>query len=168
MKYNNVWHVPFATPNKLLDALVTKVELNTFFDATNTPSKVNTPIGLGTMDVNTNDRGRQTWCYASPCWRFNFSSIPYGFDCWTFILIINVDVKNILRDLETLTCFPSSCFPNTFNIVSFGAIELENSVPQNILVDISIKRWGVFSILHFHWPKCIGFHLGCRVHNLSF
>jgi hypothetical protein len=56
MKYNNVWYIPFATLDKLLDALVTKVELNTFFDATNTPSKVNTPIGLGTMDVNTNDR----------------------------------------------------------------------------------------------------------------
>ncbi len=61
----------------------------------------------------------------------------------------NVDVKNILIYLETLTCFPSSCFPNTSNIVSFATIEPENSVPRNILVDISIKRWGVFSILHF-------------------
>lgn len=57
MKYNNVWYAPFATPNKLLDALVTKMELSPFFDATNTPSKVNTSIGLGTMDVNTNDHG---------------------------------------------------------------------------------------------------------------
>jgi hypothetical protein len=35
--------IPFAAPDKLLDALVTKVELNAFFNATNTPSKVNTP-----------------------------------------------------------------------------------------------------------------------------
>ncbi len=119
-------------------------------NATNTPSKVNTPIGLGTMDVNTNDRGKQTWCCASPCWRFDLSSTPYGSNCLTFIHIINGDVKNILINFESLTCFPSSCFLDTSNIVSFGAIELENSFPQNILVDISIKRWGVFFILHFH------------------
>jgi hypothetical protein len=130
--------------------LVTKVELNAFLGATNTPSKVNTPIGLGTMDVNMNARGKGTWCCASPCWRFNLSSTPYGSNCWTFILIINVDVKNILINFETLTCFPSSCFLDTSNIVSFRAIELENSIPQNILVDISIKRWDVFLILHFH------------------
>ncbi len=150
MKYNNVWYIPFATPDKLLDAFVTKVELNAFFNATNTPSKVNTPIRLRTMDVNTNDYGKWTWCCASPFWRFNLSSTPYGSNCWTFILIINVDVKNILINFETLTCFPSSCFLDTSNIVSFRAIELENSIPQNILVDISIKRWDVFLILHFH------------------
>ncbi len=150
MKDNNVWYIPFATLDKLLDALVTKVELITFFDATNTPSKVNTPIGLGTMDVNMNDHGRRTWCCASPSWRFNLSSTPYGSNRWTFILIFNVDVNNILIDLETLTCFPLSCFPDTSNIVSFGAIKLEKTIPQNILVDNSIKRWGVFSILHFH------------------
>jgi len=40
-------HYTLATPNKLLDALVPRAELSTFLDITNTPLKVNAPIGLG-------------------------------------------------------------------------------------------------------------------------
>jgi hypothetical protein len=51
-------HTTLATPNKLLGALVPRVELSAFLDITSTPLKVNAPVGLGIVFINTNDYGR--------------------------------------------------------------------------------------------------------------
>jgi hypothetical protein len=51
-------HTTLATPNKLLGALVPRAELSAFLDITSTPLKVNAPIGLGIVLINTNDYGR--------------------------------------------------------------------------------------------------------------
>jgi hypothetical protein len=45
------WYIMFLAPNKLLGALVLEVELDTFLDVIGTPSKINTPIGLGIMSM---------------------------------------------------------------------------------------------------------------------
>ncbi len=46
---NGVWHIVVATPNKLIGALVAKVEWGIFLIVIGTPPKTNFPIGLGTM-----------------------------------------------------------------------------------------------------------------------
>jgi hypothetical protein len=44
-----VRHIVVATPNKLVGALVAKVERNIFLIVISTPPKTNSPIGLRTM-----------------------------------------------------------------------------------------------------------------------
>jgi hypothetical protein len=51
-------YTTLATPNKLLGALVPRAKLSAFLDIASTPLKVNAPIGLGTVFINTNDYGR--------------------------------------------------------------------------------------------------------------
>jgi hypothetical protein len=45
---NGVWHIVVDSPNKLIDALVAKVEWGIFLIVISTPPKTNFPIGLGT------------------------------------------------------------------------------------------------------------------------
>ncbi len=46
---NGVWNIVVDTPNKLVGALVAKVEQGIFLIVIGTPPKTNSPIGLGTM-----------------------------------------------------------------------------------------------------------------------
>jgi hypothetical protein len=45
----NVWYIIVVSPNKLVGALIAKVEWNIFLIVISTPPKTNSPIGLGTM-----------------------------------------------------------------------------------------------------------------------
>jgi hypothetical protein len=51
-------YTTLATPNKLLGALVPRVELSALLDTTSITLKDNAPIGLGIVFINTNDYGR--------------------------------------------------------------------------------------------------------------
>jgi len=54
MENNGVWYIILATPNKLMGALSLRTKSSTFFG---TPLKVDAPIGLGMVFVNTNGCG---------------------------------------------------------------------------------------------------------------
>jgi hypothetical protein len=54
---SGVSHITLAAPIKLMGALGLKIKLNTFLG---TPPKVDTPIRLGMVFINTNDYGNHT------------------------------------------------------------------------------------------------------------
>lgn len=133
------------------------MELNAIFNVIDTPPKVDAPIGPRAMSINTNGYGKNIWSLTSLHWKSNLSLTTQGFNIKTFILVINVVVENILTALKTINWFPSSWFLETSNITSPRGhwTEKYNSTKYPKL---KLLKMGVFSI--FHWPKCIGFHLG--------
>ncbi len=53
-KNSDAWHITLAAPIKLVGALDLRIELGPFFD---TPLKIDAPMELGMVFVNTNDYG---------------------------------------------------------------------------------------------------------------
>jgi hypothetical protein len=64
VKHSGAWHIALVAPIKLVGVLDLRIELGAFLDI---PLKVDAPIQLGMVYVNTNDCGKHTLHCASPC-----------------------------------------------------------------------------------------------------